>query len=343
MTDPLDDELIDEDTLDEATDGDDADADDETDRLGATAAQIGDALGRLGAAVLFVPLGIAGRAAHAGTKGGLSFLTLVIPFFGKVHESLAKWALYKYYKKSSGDAIGLIHEPNGQVDLLPVKYKEQSVDEDEVERAGWHALGRERSWHEGADGREVDRIGRTPIVLLDSASTQRATATEARFSECLDLGQKEKLYRVPDRSALDVTVQVGGPGAGAAGNGHAGARADGGVQMDILEANAQKAIWEQSVVDIGTDDHDGMRINPRKVKETYREQTGSEQLDEVERLGFLAGKVGSNVDSGFVVKVLLIALGIVAAATIGPDLLGTASNAGGGGGGGGIMPFMLGW
>jgi len=307
-----------------------------------TVEDVADRFGYICGLLVTVPLGILGRIAHAGTKGATTTLTTILPFVGGLHKRLAKWALYKYHKKAGGDAVGVTFEANGQADFVPVKYKEQSVDEDEgAERAGWHALDRDRSWHEGADGREVDYIGKTPVVMLDAASTQRATVTEARFAECLDLDRVADLYQVPDRGAVDVTVQVGAPGA-ATGNGRPGARADGGVQMDILEANVREAIWQDSVVDIGVDDHDGMRVNPRKVKETYREQTGAEQLDEVERLGFLAGKLESQVDTGFIIKVLLIALGIVAAATIGPDLLGTASGAASGGGGS-ILPLLVGW
>jgi hypothetical protein len=301
--------------------------------------RLGDGLGRLSAILVFGPLGIAGRALHEGSKAGVSIITTLMPFAGKAQKALFLWALRQYHKKGGGDAVGLIHEPDGSVEPVPVKHKPQSIEEEDAERAGWHALDRDQSWHEGADGREVDRLGKTPIVFLDSASTQRATVTEARVAQCLDLDRVEGVYQVPSTDAIDMTVQVGSADAGVGGNGQAGAVPDGGMAWDVLEANVKKAAWEKSIIDIGVDDHDGMRIDPRKVKETYREKTGSEQLDEVERLGFLAGQLGTEDPTGFIIKVLLIALGFVAAAIIGPDLLSQASGAGGGGG---LVPFWLG-
>lgn len=312
----------------------DDDADDDTRSV---ATRIGDGLGLLSAILVFGPLGIAGRALHEGSKVGVSIMTTLLPFFGKVQKSLMLWSLRQYHKKGGGDAVGLVHEPDGSVKPVPVKHKPQSIDEGDAERAGWHALDRDQSWHEGADGREVDRLGKTPIVFLDSASPQRATVTEARVAQCLDLDRVEGVYQVPSKDAIDMTVQVGGAGAG--GNGQADAVADGGVAWDVLETNVKEAAWRKSIIDIGADDHDGMRIDPRKVKETYREKTGSEQLDEVERLGFLAGQLGTEDPTGFIIKVLLIALGFVAAALVGPDLL---SQAGGAGGGGSLVPFWLG-
>lgn len=304
------------------------------------ATRLADGLGRLSAVLVFGPLGIAGRALHEGSKAGVSIITTLIPFAGNAQKALFLWALRQYHRKGGGDAVGFIHEPDGSVEPVPVKHKPQSIEEEDAERAGWHALDRDQSWHEGADGREVDRLGKTPVVFLDSASTQRATVTEARVAQCLDLDQVDGLYQVPAKDAIDMTVQVGSADAAAGGNGQAGALPDGGQEMmQILETNVKEAAWRQSIIDIGAGDHDGMRVNPRKVKETYREKTGSEQLDEVERLGFLAGQLGTEDPTGFVIKILLIALGFVAAAIIGPDLL---SQAGGAGGGGGVVPFWLG-
>jgi hypothetical protein len=296
-------------------------------------------LGRLSALLVFGLLGIAGRALHEGSKAGVSIITTLLPFAGKAQKALFLWALRQYHKKGGGDAVGFIHEPDGSVEPVPVKHKPQSIEEENTERAGWHALDRDQSWHEGADGREVDRLGKTPIVFLDSASIRRATPTEARVAQCLDLNRVNDLYHIPSKDAVDMTVHVGGATAGAEGNGQAGAVPDGGLAWDVLETQVKEAVWQESLVDIGVDDHDGMRIDPRKVKETYREKTGSEQLDEVERLGFLAGQLGTDDPTGFIIKVLLIALGFVAAAIIGPDLL---SQAGGAGGAGGIVPFWLG-
>jgi hypothetical protein len=316
------------------SDGDAQDGD--QDSIGDRAAAVGDRLGQLGAWGVILPIGLAGRTTHSFVKSFAGAATTIMPFMTGPTKGMAKWALQRMHKSAGGDAIGLIHEPDGTIEPVPVKFKSQSVDEDGVERAGWHALDRDRSWHEGADGREVDRIGRTPVVLLDSASTQRATATEARFAECLDLDQVDELVQLQNDGQVDISVQMGGAGAGDAGT----ALPDGGAAWEATEAAVEGAVWEASLVDIGADDHDGMRINPRKVKQTYREQVGSEQLDEVERLGFLAGLVDEEDRTGFVIKVLLITLGIIAAITIGPGVFSSA--AGGMSGGGSLVPFVLG-
>jgi len=298
--------------------------DTDTDTANNPATRVGDALGKAGGLIVWAPVAIAGRAGHEMLRVGGTMLFALLPFARRPLDGLAKWALQRKHKKAGGDAIGLVFEPDGGVDLVPVKYKPQTTDDGEVERAGWHAIDREQTWHEGADGREVDRLGRTPVVLLDSASCNRATVTEARFAQCLDLDQVDPIVQVPSKDALDVTVQVGGSpanGTAVADGGH------GASQMELLESNVKESIWQADVVDIGSGEHDGMRIDPRKVKETYREKTGSEQLDEVERLGFLAGRAGKGDRTGFIIKVLLIALGLVAAATIGPGLFGSMSGA----------------
>jgi len=298
--------------------------------------RIGDALGALGGWILMLPVAILGRAVHEGTKTAATVASRIIPFAEKPWKNLLKFSMYRYYTASGGDAVGLIHEPNGSIEPVPVKHKSQTIDDEDPERAGWHAKGRDQSWHEGADGREVDRLGKAPVVLLDSASTQRATVTEARFAQALDLDQVEPIYQLQDQGQVDLTVKMTGNT-----NGSAAAMADGGAAWEATEAAVRGAVFDRALVDIGSGEHDGMRIDPRKVAETYREKTGAEQLDEVERLGYLAGKLGGQDVQGFVIKVLLIALGIVAAALIGPDLLSQAGSAGGGGGGGGPVPFMI--
>jgi len=311
------------------SDGGDADADaDGATVRGDVGTAVGDGLGKVGGWILMLPVAIVGRAVHEGTKtamGVATILPLTSPW-----ASLTKWGIHKLHKSAGGDAVGLVHEPNGTIEPVPVKYKEQDVDEEEAERAGWHEFSGDRSWHEGADGREVDRFGKTPVVLLDSATTQRATTTEARFAQALDLDQTDRLVQLSDEGQVDITVEM-------TDSAPSGARADGGMTWQAVEQSIRGAVMERALVDIGADGHDGMRLDPRKVKETYREKTGGEQLDEVERLGFLAGQLGEEDRTGFIIKVLLIALGFVAAALIGPDLLSQASNSGGA-----ALPLTLG-
>lgn len=313
--------------------GDRDDADPAETRRGRIGTALSDGLANLGAWVFVFPIAVIARTIHEGTKVGLSVFGTVLPFFGAAFKRLTTWGLYKWHSKAGGDAIGLVVEPNGKIEPVPVKYKEQSVEDQEAERAGWHEKGGDRTWHEGADGREVDRLGKTPVVWLDSATTQRATTTEARFAQCLDLDQTDRLVQLADDGQLEITVQMTDNAAGQQ------PVADGGMAWQAVAASVEGAVKERALVDIGSGEHDGMRLDPRKVKETYREKTGGEQLDEVERLGFLAGLLSADQDkTGFIIKVLLIALGFVAAALVGPDLMSQAGSAGGGG----AIPFMLG-
>jgi hypothetical protein len=330
--------MFDDADSDPDTQPDDVDADDSHDaesagsRRGRLGTQLGDALGLVAGWLVMFPIAVLGRGIHESAKVGLTVLGTVLPFFGGVWQRMVAWSLQQWHKKAGGDAIGLVVEPNGKIEPTPVKYKAQSVEDEDAERAGWHEKGGSRTWHEGADGREVDRLGKTPVVWLDSASTQRATTTEARFAQCLDLDRTNRLVQLADEGQFDITVQMADSAAADQ------PLADGGMAWQAVETSVQGAIKERALVDIGSGDHDGMRLDPRKVKETYREKTGGEQLDEVERLGFLAGLLSADQDkTGFVIKVLLIALGFVAAALVGPDLMSQAGSAGGS-----TLPIMLG-
>jgi hypothetical protein len=104
-------------------------------------------------------------------------------------------------------------------------------------------------------------------------------------------------------------------------------------------------VREKTVVDLGTDD-DGMRVDPRKVVETYREKAGSEQVAEASEIGFMAGRSkGEGMTDQMWFKILLVILGIVAAITIGPPVAEGLINSGAGGGVGDSLPlwFMPGW
>jgi len=97
-------------------------------------------------------------------------------------------------------------------------------------------------------------------------------------------------------------------------------------------------VLDDTLVDISNDE----RVSFQKVVDQYRAQSDVERMDEQQRLGFQAGRVDADERDvqGFVIKVMLLALGIVAAALIGPDLLSQAGSAASDSGG--VVPFMLG-
>jgi len=315
-----------------ASDGDNPRGEEAYDRVSGGLAAIVDGVGRYTAMLAFGIVGLVGRLAHEFSKTGITTLLTLMPFAENIWRKLAYFAIYQYHKRAGGDAVGFSHMPSGSISMEAVKYKEADIEEQKA--AGWHSKDRDRSWDEGADGREVDYLGgKTPIALFDESATQRATPLEARFAQALDLDRVEGVYQ----NAQLRQITVDNPTAG----GGAQAIADGGVSSSVtVDAKGPLA---DSVVDIGArDGHDGMRISVRKVKETYREKTDSEKMEEISRLSFLAGRMG-NMDRSDVVKIMLIALGIVAAATMGPGLVegifSSASAATSGSGGGGVIPF----
>lgn len=308
-------------------------------RAGDVVEFVSDVLAAVGAWGTFLPVAIAGRTVQEGSKIGMSILGKILPI-GTPFEDLAKWAINRSHKRRGGDAVGIVFAEDGQIDFEPVKHK--TVDLEEGEQAGWFSKDRDRQpWHEGAGGRDVDWLGKAPVVLLDAASQQRATAFEARYAEALDLDNVDAVYNLDHGGQVTVEPQIDAVGATGG-----EALADGGVAEDAISdvrlKNVKGAIWDQHIVDIdGSPDTDGMRIDPRKVKETYRQKTGADQLAQATELGFQAGRSDERDLTGVLIKMMLIALGIVAAATIGPDLLGAASQSGGGGS---LVPFtLMGW
>jgi len=300
------------------------------DRASDALASVFDSVGRYSAMLLFGLVGLTGRLLHEFSKTGATTLLTLMPFAENVWRKLAYFAIYQYHKRAGGDAVGLSHMPSGSVRMEAVKYKDADIEDQQP--AGWHSKDRDRSWDEGADGREIDYLGgKTPIALFDESATQRATPLEARYAQALDLDHVEGVFLNANLQQVTVDAPSGG----------AQAIADGGVaQRTTVDAKGPLA---DSVVDIGPrDGHQGMRISVRKVKETYREKTDSEKMEEISRLSFLAGRMG-NMDRSDVVKIMLIALGIVAAATMGPGLVegifSSASAATSGSGGGGMIPF----
>jgi hypothetical protein len=300
------------------------------DRVTGALGPVADAVGRHSAILVVGVVGLFGRLAHEFAKTGSTMLLTLMPFGESIWRKLAYFATYQYHKRAGGDAVALTHMPSGSVRMEAVKYKDADIEDQQP--AGWHSKDRDRSWDEGADGREIDYLGgKTPVALFDESATQRATPLEARYAQALDLDEVEDIYLNARLQQTTVEAPAGG----------AQAIADGGVSSG-LTVDAKGALAD-SVVDIGPrDGHDGMRISVRKVKETYREKTDSEKMEEISRLSFLAGRMG-NMDRSDVVKIMLIALGIVAAATMGPGLVegifSSASAATSGSGGGGVIPF----
>jgi hypothetical protein len=271
-------------------------------------------------------------AAVGGFVVGL--LTRLVPYGGRFWKALAVMSVERYHRVAGGDAVGVNLKQSGKVDLEPVAYRPADIEDQK--RAGWQAAGRDKAWEASADGREVDRLGKAPVVFLDESASQRATAVEARVAEAIDLG---RFREVLDAQNVQVVKEIVMPEAGD-GQGDA-AVADGGtVEENTRLEDATIDAIQDVIVDITPDgDYDGQAISMRKVKETYRQKADGEKMEEAKTYGYLAG-MSMHDNRGMVIKILLIALAMIMAATMGPTLIQVLFG-GGGGSAGSSFPISI--
>lgn len=256
--------------------------------------------------------------------------TLLVPGAWRLWRALAMWSVTNMQNSSGADAVSLTHLPNGKVTVEPVTW--QHGDIEDQQKAGWTPLHREKVWNPGAEGRGVERMGKADVILADEDSTQKGSWVEANFAEALDLpGRTDGLYRDATLVANQIQLDAGG------GNASNGAMADGGTipvgQMSVEDPG----VLEDALVEIGGgEDHDGVVVSARKIKETYQEKVGSEELHEAEERSYLAGIIDSGTDSKNVVWLFVAAAVTAFALAYGPDII--AAIFGGGGGGGVTLP-----
>jgi len=295
---------------------------------------VSEALAVVGAYALFAPIAVIGAATTKTSKIGAEILGTLLPSSDAAWRRVAIWSLNQMHKNSGGDAVGLVINEDMSLDIQPAKLKRGTLDDDDVEEPGWHLRDRDRVWAETADGRDLARAGKAPVAFLPASSTRRVSPIEAEVKAAIDNDRWQHVLSVDQPSAVEMDVTLDAAAANAAQNGEA--VADGGV--DARVRNVKRAVLDDTLVDISNDE----RVSFQKVVDQYRAQSDVERMDEQQRLGFQAGRVDADERDvqGFVIKVMLLALGIVAAALIGPDLLSQAGSAASGSGG--VVPFMLG-
>jgi hypothetical protein len=268
------------------------------------------------------------------TLNGLLFAILrVTPFGGRFWRLLAVKGLENYWKRSGADRIGLEKRPNGKVALTPVKWRppgELELDE----RGGWKAKGRDKTWEPVAEGQTGARLGRTPIVPLDSESWRDSSWAEASIAEAVDLGETRPVYNVSEAVLSAEVEMTGQPN---------GARADGGAAVSNVQFEPrQSPIFEDTIIDIASGEgFDGRAVSFGKVKEMYAEHTTTDEMAAQEDRGYLAGMSKQDMKS-MLVKLMLIAGLIALGGLIGPELVAALFGGGAGGGGGSMIPFTLG-
>lgn len=256
-----------------------------------------------------------------------------VPYLGsKIWKAIAVKSLYHYHRAHGGDRTGFEVTPSNKIRLTPVKWKgPESVGDDE--KPGWRAKGRDKVWSPTTLGQTGPRLGKTPVIPLDSDSWKATSILESRVAEAVDLGETRPLYRV-DEANLTATISMDeGP--------KGEPLADGGYGVEDVQFDPRSSpIFEDTIIDLGSDDYDGQAVSWWKAKELMLERTTTDEMHNQEERGFLAGRSRKDM-MRWMWKIFLIAGLVAVAGLIGKELVFVLFGAGGGGGGSGIIPLTL--
>jgi len=300
-------------------------------------------LGRLGQAIV----GGLRWTGDAIAKNTLGFIYALSAFFPIIRErfwrKFAHRTLYLYHKRAGGDALGFeaINQEKGRI--TPVKAKPAEMCEDD-ERPGWSAKNREKTWAFNDFGASALRVGKVPIVPLDTDSWKATSFAEVRIAEAIDAGKTRPVY---DVSGAELTAEVDIATVDGRAGGAGSAVADGGqpeitnIRERTFEPRASP-IFKDMLVDMGSDDYDGKAISFWKSKELWLESTTTDEMRRQEQRGFLAGRANDDWKR-WALKIILIGAALGLGGLMGPELVTAVFGGGGGGGGGSVIPFMLGW
>ncbi|QKG91690.1 hypothetical protein HPS36_02075 [Halorubrum salinarum] len=342
MTDDFDDDLIDDDILDESdderevrsADPDDSGGFDATEsatsardsiaesastardgisdarealepRARAAGERVGELSGRaLGASIAFL-VSMASALVYTVTK--------FLPFIGeKFWKSAIETCVVRYQKAAGADVVNFVFREQGKVEPVATKWHEG---EDTGEKPGWKAVGEEKVWDPGAEGRGVERLGKADVIFSDEAAWHTADPLKMRVSEALDLENVEPLV-------TNATLQQNIISANTNGDGKA-AMADGGAQAGPITLDPhQHQAFDDFAIDLSPDNPaaDGMRISGRKYKEMDLTKTSAEEMKNQETRGFLAGRAGTD-NKSLLLKIVLAAFGFVLLWEFGPNIL----------------------
>lgn len=267
--------------------------------------RVGKGVGKvLGATVAFV-------VSLAST--GLYTLTKFLPFIGeKFWKSAIQTCVLRYQKAAGADVVNFVFREQGVVEPVATKWQDG---EETGEKPGWKAVGEDKVWDPGAEGRGVERLGKADVIISDEAAWDIADPLKMRTSEALDLQQVEPLVTNATLRQTIMTPSKNGDGEMA--------MADGGAQAGpiTLDPHEHQA-FDDFAIDLSPDNPnaDGMRISARKYKEMDLSKTSAEEMKNQETRGFLAGRAG-NENKGLMLKIVLAAFGFVLLWEFGPSIL----------------------
>lgn len=311
---------------------------DERDPSQHTGTKLADGLAKLGTYTVMIPVAFTGRVVHTSAKTAAQTVDW-LPFMDRPYSRLATWSLNRMYKNTDGDAVGAVINEDLSIEFEPTQLQEADVDTEagEVTEPGWTTNRRETTWRETAQGRDIARVGQTPLVFLPETSKRRVAPLEAKVQTAIETGNWQHVFRVEDPNAVQMNTTLymaENSGEAVADGGYSAADVQG---YDAQLAGVESAVLEDTLVDIS----DPQRISLSRLRDTYREEGDHDHTDEVGRLNFEAGRAAAeDVDViGKIVKVLLAVAALLAVVIIGPDLMG---GGGVGGGMGGVSPIMIG-
>jgi hypothetical protein len=295
-------------------------------RARAAGERVGELSGRaLGVSIAFL-VSLASTLAYTVTK--------FLPFIGqKFWKSAIETCVVRYQKAAGADVVNFVFREQGKVEPVATKWHEG---EDTGEKPGWKAVGEEKVWDPGAEGRGVERLGKADVIFSDEAAWHTADPLKMRVAEALDLENVEPLV-------TNATLQQNIISANTNGDGKA-AMADGGAQAGPITLDPhQHQAFDDFAIDLSPENPtaDGMRISGRKYKEMDLTKTSAEEMKNQETRGFLAGRAGTD-NKSLLLKIVLAAFGFVLLWEFGPNILAaifgdSAANLSGGGN----IPLML--
>jgi hypothetical protein len=267
----------------------------------------------------------------------LLFVTRVVPMTQKMWYGLMNAAYKGLLKTSGGDAIMHVEE-EGRLRHVPVKWKTEK-DGSPMDDPRW--VDQDGNWWHSNDGTKSTTLKKqVPTLWASARANELGNSVQAEVAEVLDAGDGKTLTQsaVVNKQVIqmDESATMGSNGQ---------AMADGGQQAGVQEyvsVDDPGSLRDYLVpLDKALADGDAGRVvSMDKYYETYPSKVAPEKMKEQENFGRLRELSAGEMKS-FVLKVMLIAGAIIAAAIMGPSLI-EAVLGGGGGGGGGVIPLVSG-
>lgn len=262
----------------------------------------------------------------------LLLATRFVPLSQRFWRGVLQAGITGLHKTAGGDAINFVVD-QGRIRPEPVKFDRGGSDSP-VDDPRWidqHG----NFWKSPDEAKSTYLMGKIPVVWSSSKGNELGTHVQAEVAELLDLGKDRELYESATVSHVKMKNELP--------NGDPSAVADGGVASNQ---------WQEYVTvedpgtlsDVLVDLNEGLAggdagrvVSMEKFYEVYPSTPGSEEMQTQFMLGQLAER-DQGAQLRFAMKVMLIALGVIAIVVLGPPIV--SALFGGGGGGGAVGPVL---